>query len=64
MPAIRRLAEEGRNVTLAVSLHAPDDELRDTLVPINTRWKVGEVLERRRRLRRAAPAAATPSSTR
>jgi 23S rRNA (adenine2503-C2)-methyltransferase len=27
-----------------VSLHAPDDELRDTLVPINTRWKVGEVL--------------------
>jgi 23S rRNA (adenine2503-C2)-methyltransferase len=27
-----------------VSLHAPDDELRDTLVPVNTRWKVGEVL--------------------
>ena len=26
------------------SLHAPDDELRDTLVPINTRWKVAEVL--------------------
>jgi 23S rRNA (adenine2503-C2)-methyltransferase len=33
------------NVTLAVSLHAPDDELRDTLVPINTRWKVGEVVD-------------------
>jgi 23S rRNA (adenine2503-C2)-methyltransferase len=32
-------------VTLAVSLHAPDDHLRDTLVPINTRWKVSEVLE-------------------
>ena len=32
-------------VTLAVSLHAPDDELRDTLVPINTRWKVAEVLD-------------------
>ncbi|MGH7060889.1 MAG: 23S rRNA (adenine(2503)-C(2))-methyltransferase RlmN, partial [Stellaceae bacterium] len=31
-------------VTLAVSLHAPDDELRDTLVPVNTRWKVAEVL--------------------
>jgi 23S rRNA (adenine2503-C2)-methyltransferase len=45
VPAIRRLTEEGRNVTLAVSLHAPDDELRDTLVPINTRWKVGEVIE-------------------
>jgi 23S rRNA (adenine2503-C2)-methyltransferase len=31
-------------VTLAVSLHAPDDELRDELVPVNTRWKVAEVL--------------------
>jgi len=45
VPAIRRLTEEGRNVTLAVSLHAPDDELRDTLVPINTRWKVQEVVD-------------------
>jgi len=32
-------------VTLAVSLHAPDDELRDTLVPVNTRWKVAEVMD-------------------
>jgi 23S rRNA (adenine2503-C2)-methyltransferase len=44
VPAMDKLAEEGLNVTLAVSLHAPDDELRDTLVPVNTRWKVGEVL--------------------
>jgi 23S rRNA (adenine2503-C2)-methyltransferase len=44
VPAIDRLADEGLQVTLAVSLHAPDDELRDTLVPINTRWKVSEVL--------------------
>jgi 23S rRNA (adenine2503-C2)-methyltransferase len=44
VPAIDRLAETGSDVTLAVSLHAPDDELRDTLVPINTRWKVAEVL--------------------
>ena len=36
---------EGLPVTLALSLHAPDDELRDTLVPVNTRWKVGEVLD-------------------
>jgi len=28
-----------------VSLHTPDDELRDTLVPVNTRWKVTEVLD-------------------
>jgi len=34
----------GLSVTLAVSLHAPDDELRDTLVPVNQRWKVSEVL--------------------
>ena len=45
VPAINRLADEGLAVRLAVSLHAPDDELRDTLVPINTRWKVSEVLE-------------------
>jgi 23S rRNA (adenine2503-C2)-methyltransferase len=44
VPAMRRLAEERLNVTLAVSLHAPDDELRDTLVPVNTRWPVSEVL--------------------
>jgi len=44
VPAIVKLADEGLNVTLAVSLHAPDDELRDTLVPVNTRWKVADVL--------------------
>ena len=41
---IEKLIEEGIPVTLAVSLHTPDDELRDTLVPINSRWKVKEVL--------------------
>jgi 23S rRNA (adenine2503-C2)-methyltransferase len=45
VPRIHQLAGEGLPVTLAVSLHAPDDELRDTLVPINTRWKVSEVLD-------------------
>jgi 23S rRNA (adenine2503-C2)-methyltransferase len=45
VPAMRRLAGEGLPVTLALSLHAPDDELRDTLVPVNTRWKVGEALD-------------------
>ena len=44
-PAIDQLTDEGLPVTLAVSLHAPDDELRDTLVPVNTRWKVAEVLD-------------------
>ena len=45
VPAMRRLAGEGLPVTLALSLHAPDDELRDSLVPINTRWTVGEALD-------------------
>jgi 23S rRNA (adenine2503-C2)-methyltransferase len=45
VPAMRRLTAEGLTVTLAVSLHAPDDELRDELVPVNRRWPVAEVLD-------------------
>lgn len=45
VPRIYQLAEEGIPVTLALSLHAPDDELRDELVPINTRFKVRETVE-------------------
>jgi 23S rRNA (adenine2503-C2)-methyltransferase len=45
VPRIEQLATEGIPVTLALSLHAPDDELRDELVPINTRWKVHEAVE-------------------
>ncbi len=44
VPAIEKLTQEGLQVTLALSLHAPDDELRDTLVPVNTRWPVKQVL--------------------
>jgi 23S rRNA (adenine2503-C2)-methyltransferase len=44
VPAIRRLAEEHLQVGLAISLHAPDDELRSRLIPINRRWPIGEVL--------------------
>ena len=44
-PAIRKLADEDMSVRLAVSLHTPDDELRDTLVPINNRFSVSEVLD-------------------
>ena len=44
-PAIRQLADERLGVTLALSLHAPDDELRDTLVPVNNRWKISEALD-------------------
>jgi 23S rRNA (adenine2503-C2)-methyltransferase len=45
VPRMRQLADEGIPVTLALSLHAPDDELRDELVPVNTRWKVHEAVE-------------------
>ena len=45
VPAMRRLTEEGLSVTLALSLHAPDDDLRDTLVPVNQHWRVAEVLD-------------------
>jgi 23S rRNA (adenine2503-C2)-methyltransferase len=42
---MKRLADEDLAVTLALSLHAPDDDLRDELVPVNRRWKVAEVLQ-------------------
>jgi 23S rRNA (adenine2503-C2)-methyltransferase len=45
VPRMRQLAAEGIPVTLAVSLHAPDDELRDELVPVNNRWPVAEVMD-------------------
>lgn len=44
VPLIYKLGEEC-NVALAVSLHAPDDALRDALVPINRRHPIGELLE-------------------
>ncbi len=43
-PAIRRLAEEPWRVSLAVSLHAADDELRSRLVPLNRRYPLEDVI--------------------
>ncbi|KIH98329.1 RNA methyltransferase [Streptomonospora alba] len=45
VPAIDKLIAQRMQVRLAISLHAPDDELRDELVPVNTRWKIDEVLD-------------------
>ena len=45
VPAIRKLADEDLPVTFALSLHAPDDLLRDELIPVNSRWKVDEALD-------------------
>ncbi len=44
VPGIRRLAGEGLQVNLAVSLHAPDDRLRTELVPLGERWPIREVV--------------------
>ncbi|NLJ77298.1 MAG: 23S rRNA (adenine(2503)-C(2))-methyltransferase RlmN [Peptococcaceae bacterium] len=44
VPGIRRLAAEGLPLTLAVSLHAPNDSLRDQLVPINKKYPLSELI--------------------
>jgi 23S rRNA (adenine2503-C2)-methyltransferase len=49
IPAIDKLADEELDVTLAVSIHAPDDELRDELVPLNTRYPIKDVVAAARR---------------
>jgi 23S rRNA (adenine2503-C2)-methyltransferase len=45
VPGIRRLTALGPQFTLAVSLHAARDALRDVLVPLNRRWPVAEVID-------------------
>ena len=44
IPGIRRLAEEGLQVELSVSLHAPDDALRSRLMPANRHYPLAELL--------------------
>ncbi|HET9681710.1 MAG TPA: 23S rRNA (adenine(2503)-C(2))-methyltransferase RlmN, partial [Candidatus Limnocylindrales bacterium] len=44
VPGIRRLTALGAQFTLAISLHAARDPLRDVLVPLNRRWPVAEVV--------------------
>jgi 23S rRNA (adenine2503-C2)-methyltransferase len=45
VPAIHKLAAEDLQLTFALSLHAPDDQLRDELIPVNSKWKVDEALD-------------------
>ncbi|NBU23728.1 MAG: dual-specificity RNA methyltransferase RlmN [Actinobacteria bacterium] len=45
VPGIEKLAQEDLPLTFALSLHAPDDELRDELIPVNSKWKVDEALD-------------------
>ena len=44
VPGIERLTALGPQFTLAISLHAARDALRDVLVPLNRRWRVAEVV--------------------
>jgi 23S rRNA (adenine2503-C2)-methyltransferase len=50
-PGIDRLAAEPWPVTLALSLHAADDELRESLVPLNRRYPIDDLLAAVRRFR-------------
>jgi 23S rRNA (adenine2503-C2)-methyltransferase len=45
VPMIKRFANEKRQVNLAVSLHAADDDLRSSMMPVNKRWAIDEVLD-------------------
>lgn len=45
VPGIKRLSEEGLQVELSVSLHAPNDELRNELMPVNKSWPLSELME-------------------
>ncbi len=60
VPNIDRLREECP-VALAVSLHAPNDAMRDRLVPINRKWPLAQLLAACRRYVEAAPAEAEPA---
>jgi 23S rRNA (adenine2503-C2)-methyltransferase len=45
VPAIRRFAAEHRQINLAVSLHAADDNLRSSMLPVNRKYPIVQVLE-------------------
>ena len=49
VPKIDKLAEEGFPITLSISLHAPDDEARSAIMPVNNAWGVDELLSACRR---------------
>ena len=44
VPKIRQLADEGLNITLALSLHAPNDEIRKTIMPVANKYALKDVI--------------------
>jgi len=49
VPGIEKLIDADLNIHLAVSLHAPDDETRSRLIPVNRRWPVREIVDASRK---------------
>ena len=45
VPGIYKLADEDMPITLTISLHAPNDEIRDSIMPINHKYKIDELLK-------------------
>jgi 23S rRNA (adenine2503-C2)-methyltransferase len=45
VPGIIRLADDGRPITLAVSLHAPNDQLRSSMMPVNKAYPIAKLME-------------------
>ncbi len=45
VPSIRRFADEARQVNLAVSLHAADDEARSSMMPVDKRYPIAELMD-------------------
>ena len=45
VPKIRQLADMKLQITLAISLHAPNDELRKTMMPIANKYSISEIME-------------------
>ncbi len=44
IPGIRRFTSERRQVNLAISLHATDDDLRSSMIPVNRKYPIGELM--------------------
>ena len=53
VPGFERLAAEGIQFELSVSLHAPNDEIRNALMPVNRRWPLADLLAACRKYTRA-----------
>lgn len=45
VPGIYKLARENLPITLTISLHAPNDRIRDTIMPINHKYKIAELIK-------------------